>query len=71
MPPVLLLLRFSREFGLVFFVGLRVFLKTLRVACFNLNLLVFWSCFLQISVLWIAFFSNVMALLLFQFTFKA
>jgi len=31
-------------------------------------LLVFWACFLQISLLPIAFFSNFMALLLFQFT---
>jgi len=31
---------------------------------------VFWACVLQISVLRIAFFSNFMALLLFQFTAK-
>jgi len=52
-----------------YFVELRFF-EDLRVACFwacsNWNLLVF----LQISVLRIAFFSNFMAHLLFQFTAK-
>jgi len=44
----------------LFFCGVAVFFEDVRVVCF-------WACFLQISLLRI-FFSNFMALLLFQFT---
>ena len=58
---MLLTLRFSREFGLIF-CGVAGFFEDLRVACwwacFNLNLLVFWACFFQTFGFWIAFFSN-------------
>jgi len=69
---VLPTLWFSRDFGLFlwscgFFEDLQV---TCFWVCFNWNLFVFWTCFLQISVLRIAFFSNFVALLLFQFTAK-
>jgi len=44
----------------LFFCEVAFFFKDLRVAsfwaCFNWNLLVFWTCFLQISVLQVAFF---------------
>jgi len=56
---VLPTLRFSRGFGLVF-LWICVFFEDLGVACFwayfDQNLLVFWACFLQISVMRIAFF---------------
>jgi len=39
-------------------------------ACFIWKLLVFSACFLQISVFWFVFFSDFMALLVFQFTTK-
>jgi len=58
-----------------FYVELRDFLKTCGLLVFGLVLMeigsFFWACFLQISVLWIAFFSNVMTLCLFYFTAKA
>ena len=66
---VLLTLRFSRKFGLVF-CGVAGFFEDLRVscywACFNWNLLVFCR-----FLLLFAFFSNFMALLLFDFTAKS
>jgi len=62
---------FPANLGLFFF-GVAGFFEDLLVACFwacfNWNLLVFWACFLQISVLRIAFLSNFMALVLFEFT---
>jgi len=67
-------LAFSPRIWACFSVELRVFFEDLRVACFwacfNWNLLVFWACFLQSSVLQIAFFPVFMALLPFQFTAK-
>jgi len=71
---VLPTLRFSRQVGLVFLWNW-VFFEDLRVACFwacfNWNLLVFWACFLQISVLPIAFSSNFMAIFCFNLFLKA
>jgi len=55
LAAVLPTLRVSRKFGLVFLWSCGFF-EDLRVACFNWNFLVFWVCFLQISVLQIAFF---------------
>ena len=56
--PVLPTLGFSPEFGLIF-CGVECFSEDLRVtcfsACFNWHFLVFWACFLQISVLRMAF----------------
>jgi len=66
------ILRFSPEFGLVF-CGVVFFCEDLRVAFFGFVIsqsCLFWACFLQVSVLRIAFYKNCMALLLFQFTTK-
>ena len=68
------LIEFYAASAAVLFVQLRFFFKACGLLVFALvvkwNLFVFWVCFLQISVLRIAFFSNFMALLLFQFTAK-
>jgi len=57
-----------------FFCGIAGFFEVLRVACFwvcfNCNLLVFWACFLQISVFLIAFFFKFYGNFLFQFAPK-
>ena len=51
-------LQFSREFGLVFceVAGFFRLAGCFFWACFNWNLLVFWACLIQISLLRIAFF---------------
>jgi len=70
---VLPTLRFSRKFGLVF-LWICGFFKTCGLLVFGLVLIefcLFFGLFLQISVLRIAFFSNFMALLLFEFTAKS
>ena len=63
---------FPANLGL-FFCGVAGF-EDLRVACFwdclNWNLLVLWDCFVQIYVLWIASFSNCMALVCFNLPLK-
>jgi len=72
LTAVLPTLRFSREFELVILWSC-VFLKTCGLLVSGLVLIeicLFWACFLQISVLRIAFFSNFMALLPFQFPAK-
>ena len=71
---VLPTLRFSREFGLIFLWSCGFF-GDLRIACFwacfNWNLLVFWACFLRISVLRIAFFQILWHFCCFNFLLKA
>jgi len=62
-------LLFSREFGLVFFVELRFFLKTCGLLVFGLILIEICLFFTDFSFA-DCFFSYFMALFLFQFTTK-
>ena len=55
----------------LFFGGVAGFFEDFRVACLNWNLLAFWACFLQISVLQITFFQFVWHFCCFNLLLKA